>query len=224
MPTRRSTQWQPAVTRDSDGGFVVLWMTPGPGSFWAVVGRRLDAAGAPVGSDFAVSSYAGGNQNSPAAAATLSGGFVGVWESGSQDGDSLGVYGSLDCMRLYPTTPCRLADTRNPPGPGGGPPLDANSTRVFPVNGLCTIPPDARAVVLNVTAVNPTDVGDLRLDAAGRAAPPASTINFAPGRTRANNTVVAVGATGQVAVQCDMPPGSTGSTHLVLDVYGYFKR
>jgi hypothetical protein len=24
-------------------------------------------------------------------------------------------------------------------------------------------------------------------------------------------------------VQCDMPPGSQGTTHLVLDVFGYFE-
>jgi hypothetical protein len=28
---------------------------------------------------------------------------------------------------------------------------------------------------------------------------------------------------GQINVQCDMPPGSTASTHFVLDVFGYFR-
>jgi len=28
---------------------------------------------------------------------------------------------------------------------------------------------------------------------------------------------------GQVTVKCDMPAGSTGATHFVLDVFGYFQ-
>lgn len=42
-------------------------------------------------------------------------------------------------------------------------------------------------------------------------------------RARANNAVVPLGAGGMIGVQCDMPSGSAGSTHLVLDAYGYFR-
>jgi len=40
---------------------------------------------------------------------------------------------------------------------------------------------------------------------------------------RANNAIVSVGTAGQIAVTCDMPPGSTGTTRLIVDVYGCFE-
>jgi uncharacterized repeat protein (TIGR01451 family) len=119
--------------------------------------------------------------------------------------------------------PCRLADTRDPAGPRGGPALAANAARTFPVTGLCGIPSDARAVSINVTVVGPTDVGDLRIYPAGAAAPLASVVNFGAGAVRANNAISGLGTGGQIAVQCDMPPGSTGVTHFLMDVNAYFR-
>jgi CSLREA domain-containing protein len=124
---------------------------------------------------------------------------------------------------FYTVPPCRVADTRGPAGPSGRPALEANSSRFFSGAGSCGIPADARAVAFNVTVVNETDAGYLRLYPAGTAAPAASTINFMADRVRANNAVLPLGAGGQVAVRCEMAPGSPGTTHLVLDVYGYFK-
>jgi hypothetical protein len=74
-----------------------------------------------------------------------------------------------------------------------------------------------------MAVVRPTDFGDLRLYPAGGAAPLASAINFRPGIVRANNAVVPLGSGGQISVQCDMPPGSTGVTDFFFDVYGYFQ-
>lgn len=34
---------------------------------------------------------------------------------------------------FYPITPCRLVDTRQPNGPLGGPVMNANTTRAFPL-------------------------------------------------------------------------------------------
>jgi len=42
-------------------------------------------------------------------------------------------------------------------------------------------------------------------------------------KVRANNAVIPLGTGGQIGVTCDMPAGSTGRTHLVLDVAGYFQ-
>jgi VCBS repeat protein len=125
--------------------------------------------------------------------------------------------------RYFVLPPCRLVDTRNPPGPSGGPALAANSQRTFPVAGRCGIPATALAAALNLVAVDAGAVGDLRAFPAGTALPTASTLNFVPGRTRANNAMVALGADGQVTVQCDMPAGSTAATHFVLDVFGYYQ-
>jgi hypothetical protein len=200
--------------------YVVAWNRRVAGPDFDVLGHRLGASAVPFGSDFRINSYTTSTQFGVSVARTSNGGFVALWRSDGQDGDDTGVIGSLDCARLYTVSPCRVTDTREPPGT----PLAANSARTFAVTGTCGIPADARAVAVNATAVNPTDFGNLRLYPAGTAAPLASSLNFAAGLTRANNAIVPLGADGQIAVQCDMPPGSSGATHFVLDVYGYFKR
>jgi hypothetical protein len=210
---------RPHVTFDSSSGVVVVW-DMNDGHPEDVFGRRFSRAGVTGGPVFRVNSQTTGIQLAPGVAAIPNRGFVGVWSSDGQDGDGFGVYASLDCGRLYTVTPCRVADTRNPPGL----PLAANSTRVFPVAGQCDIPFDARAVAFNVTAVSPSDPGNLRLFPEGQAMPDASAVNFSAGATRANNAVIPLGVDGQIAVRCDMPMGSAGATHLVLDVFGYFKR
>jgi hypothetical protein len=78
-------------------------------------------------------------------------------------------------------------------------------------------------VAVNATAVGPTRAGNLRLYPAGTPSPNASTLNFAAARTRANNAIVRLGTAGGITVQCDMPGGTGGQTHLVLDVAGYFQ-
>jgi chitinase len=124
---------------------------------------------------------------------------------------------------FFTLTPCRVADTRTAPALSGGPALAANTTRTFPAAGLCTIPTDAVAIAINVTVVGETDLGDLRIYPAGSPAPNASTINFGVNHVRANNAIIPLGVGGQIAVQCDMPPGSTGTTHFLFDIAGFFK-
>ncbi len=121
---------------------------------------------------------------------------------------------------FFTVTPCRVADTRNPPGPSGGPALAANTVRAFPVSGLCGIPSSATSVAINLVAVLPSSGGFLRVYPAGAAAPLTSSINFRSGDIRANNAVVALGAGGQISVQCVM---NSGSTDIVFDVSGYFQ-
>jgi hypothetical protein len=119
---------------------------------------------------------------------------------------------------FFPLTPCRVVDTRS-----AGMPLLANTTRTFTVAGACLVPIDAVAIAVNMTAVNPGELGDLRLYPTGQPVPLVSAINFAAGKTRANNAIVTLGTAGAIDVQCDMAVGSTSSTHFVLDVTGYFK-
>ena len=123
---------------------------------------------------------------------------------------------------FFTVTPCRVADTRNTAGPSGGPALAANAARTFPVVGICGVPSTATAVAINVTVVDETDYGHLRVYPAGGAPPGSSTINFVAGKARANNAVVSLGLGGQISVQCYMPSGSKGQTHFVFDVTGYF--
>jgi hypothetical protein len=219
-----TTQYQvlPTAAVAPDGSFLVAFRQAnfGPSPEMDVRARRFTASGVPEGPDFLVNTYTPGYQGDALVAATGAGAFVVAWSS-AHDGSGWGVFARVDCaQRFHTVTPCRLADTRQPPGQ----PLAANTSRSFPVAGACGVPADAGAVAVNATAVNPTDLGDLRLFPAGQSAPLASALNFIPGRTRANNAVVPLGADGRVTVQCDMPAGSLGATHLVLDVFGYFAR
>jgi hypothetical protein len=121
--------------------------------------------------------------------------------------------------RFHTVAPCRLVDTRLAPGLLGGPALSAGATRSFTVIGHCGVSAGARAVVLNTTVTGPTGLGNLILFPAGGALPLASSLNYGPGQTRANNAVVRLGD-GQLSVRCTQP---SGTAHLILDVTGYFE-
>jgi len=113
-----------------------------------------------------------------------------------------------------------VIDTRNQAGPTGGPVLSALSDRVFPVTGACGLPSTAKAIAVNLTVTAATSAGNLRLHAAGTAPPPASTINYGAGQTRANNAVVSLSSSGEIAAYVGQ---ASGSVHLVVDVSGYFE-
>jgi len=117
---------------------------------------------------------------------------------------------------FYTLTPCRLVDTRATQAPA----LAAFERRVWTLAGRCSVPPAAKSVVLNVTVVGPTARGNIRL-APGNSLTEASTINFVPGVTRANNAIVllATDDTGSVSAT----NRSNGTVHVVLDVSGYFE-
>jgi hypothetical protein len=132
-----------------------------------------------------------------------------------------GTLGVPNNASFYTVTPCRVADTRNPNGPYGGPALAAGATRTFTVGGQCQIPLTAKAISVNVTVTGPTSIGFLTLFPGGTAAPLASTINFRAGQTRANNAIVPLGAGGTMSVFDGQASG--GTTHFILDVNGYFQ-
>jgi len=134
----------------------------------------------------------------------------------------IGAVEYVSATDFYTVTPCRLVDTRDPMGPSGGPALLADTTRSFPVTGLCEIPSTARAVAVNLAVVGANAAGHLRLFPVGTAVPDSSTINFVTGVTRANNAVIPVSSGGQIAVYCRMA-SPLGQTHFILDVVGYFQ-
>jgi hypothetical protein len=122
---------------------------------------------------------------------------------------------------FYTVPPCRVVDTRTASGTWGGPALAAEAERVFPIVGQCGIPSTAKAVAVNVTGTGSTASGFLRLYAAFPAsAPTTSVLNFNAGVARANNAIVGLNAAGQIAVFNGM---ASGTTHVVLDVTGYFE-
>lgn len=122
---------------------------------------------------------------------------------------------------FYTVTPCRIVDTRNSDGPFGGPAFAPLSTRTFAIPGSCGIPVDATAIAANLTVTNATGAGHFVVYPAGTPQPSTSTLNFAPGQTRANNAVLTLGVSGQITVFCTLPFG--GTADLVLDVAGYFQ-
>ncbi|HKD10429.1 MAG TPA: hypothetical protein VKE50_00065, partial [Thermoanaerobaculia bacterium] len=123
-------------------------------------------------------------------------------------------------LGYYTVTPCRVADTRGPTGPYGGPALVAGDVRSFVVDGQCGIPSDAIAVSLNLTVTQPTAPGDARVFPAGMTIPLVSTLNWSPGQTRACNAVVTVGPLGDIALFLGQ---GSGSADFLVDVNGYFK-
>jgi hypothetical protein len=119
---------------------------------------------------------------------------------------------------LNTLTPCRVIDTRDAPGPYGGPPL-GGAERTFVLAGKCGIPAGARSVSVNVTVVQPTADGFLSIYPGAGPTPTSSLVNFRAGQVRANNAVLMLGVAGDVVVR----NGSAGSVHFLLDVNGYFE-
>ncbi len=74
------------------------------------------------------------------------------------------------------------------------------------------------AVVLNVTAVNPTDVGYLTVWPTGAARPSAANLNLNPGLTLPNLVIAKVGSDGKVSIYS----GGLAPTDIVVDVQGWF--
>jgi hypothetical protein len=130
---------------------------------------------------------------------------------------------SASVAGFYPLTPCRLADTRNPTGPSGGPALVGGTIRTFPVAGLCGVPADAIAVAVNVTVVFPSGLGILTLFPSGITPPLVSTINFSAGQVRANNAILGLTGPTPGSVDAQTLLAGAGRSHFVLDVTGYFK-
>jgi hypothetical protein len=89
------------------------------------------------------------------------------------------------------------------------------------VAGLCGIPETAQAVAFNFTSTGSTDAGNLTIYPAGSRIPLASTLNFGPGRTRANNAIIPLGTGGEIAISASQPFG--GTSQVVIDVTGYFE-
>lgn len=121
-------------------------------------------------------------------------------------------------LTFYPLTPCRVADTRGPAGPLGGPFLQANMERDFPVQlaTSCNIPSQAQAYSLNMTAVPHGPLGYLTVWPTGHQQPVVSTLNAPTGTVVANAAVVRAGLGGRVAVY------PSNDSDLIIDINGYF--
>lgn len=134
---------------------------------------------------------------------TVAGRTVTVYQGGATD--------------FYTVEPCRLVDTRT------ATPLGSGVNRVFPAAGACGIPSTAKAIAANVTVINQTDGGNVRLYPGGLKLPATSTINFQATGTRANNAILILAPDGSGTIQGYASVAGGGSVHLLVDVSGYYQ-
>ena len=82
------------------------------------------------------------------------------------------------------------------------------------------IPATAQAVTANITVTGQTSAGYPFVGPVNMANPTSSSINVPKGDTRANNATIRIGGFGQLSATWKGSAGS--STHLIVDVTGYF--
>ncbi|HEX7354333.1 MAG TPA: hypothetical protein VF288_05815, partial [Mycobacteriales bacterium] len=126
--------------------------------------------------------------------------------------DALGYY----TAGFASVSPTRVADTRTGLGGTTGP-IAAGATASFAIAGTAGVPADASAVAVNVTAIGPDGVGNLRIYPDGGAVPDTSNVNYIPGVDKAAFTVVQLPADGKIDI------ASAGSAvNVAIDVFGYY--
>jgi len=124
--------------------------------------------------------------------------------------------GAVAGGRFVALDPVRALDTR----PGYPGPVPAGWVAHKPVAGEvvrvpASVPADASALVLNVTATEAEQPGFLRAQPTGATGLGTANGNFVPGTDSGTMSIVPVGADGSVSVY------TSASTHLVVDVTGY---
>jgi hypothetical protein len=108
--------------------------------------------------------------------------------------------------------PTRFLDTRS--GQAVGP----DSSTSLQVAGVKGVPASVSAVVLNLTVAEAQSFGFISAYPSATVQPNASTVNFIAGQIVPNAATVPVGADGKVTFF----NRSSGATHLVVDVSGYY--
>lgn len=133
--------------------------------------------------------------------------------------DIAGYYAGAATATYSPRSPVRVLDTRS----GLGAPkvkLGPGGTLDLLLAGTPGVPADALAIVLNLTATNPTSgtyIQAYPTPAAVSAPPTVSNLNVRAGQTIANLVTVRIGTAGRVRLR-----NSFGSVDLIADVAGYF--
>jgi hypothetical protein len=112
--------------------------------------------------------------------------------------------------------PTRVADTRTGLGGHSGA-IAGGSSASFQIAGNGGVLPGAKAVALNVTAINPNRVGNMRVYPDGAALPNTSNINYIPGQDKAAFVVMDLPANGKIRVYSDY-----GSANVAIDAFEYY--
>lgn len=121
---------------------------------------------------------------------------------------------------LFTVPPCRILDTRQA---GQGPALTSGLKRTVTAHGSCGLPETARAVVVNVTVVQPSAAGYLTFHAGDVAPEATSTITFDAGQLRSNNAVLPLSFDGRRLLAVTPFVEGNGTVHVIVDVSGYFE-
>lgn len=130
--------------------------------------------------------------------------------------DLVGWFSTTGTDRYRALDPTRVLDSRS--GTGGlATALGTGASHVLTVRGVAGVPATADAVVLNLTATNATAGTFVTLHPSDAAAPNASNLNVAAGRTVANLAIVKLGADGKLTVR-----NERGSVDVIADVVGWF--
>src|SRR5437764_1128828 len=114
-------------------------------------------------------------------------------------------------LAFHTLTPCRVLDTRQ--FIGARPFVGQFDTYIFGMG--CAAPPIAQAYVLNATVVPQQPLDYLTLWPAGTSQPLVSTLNASDAAITSNMAIVPV-QNGSVSAYAPQ------STHLVMDIFGYF--
>lgn len=91
--TTNAAQYESTVCALQDGGFVIAWQSEQTvDGLSNVFAQRFDSNGGAVGTEFLVNTFTTLQQQNPAIASLIDGGFVITWSSDAQDGDQNGIY------------------------------------------------------------------------------------------------------------------------------------
>ena len=130
-------------------------------------------------------------------------------------------------LTYTPINPCRILDTRStvvgPLAPNVARTFDGYSTNFATQGGTgsgCGIPNGVAALAMNVYAVNPTNLGFIKVWPANGIEPDVSTVNYQVGLTAiATGTLVPVDAASSNQFTAKSP----ATVDFIADVVGYFK-
>lgn len=118
---------------------------------------------------------------------------------------------AVDPARLLDTRPAATVDGRF----ANIGRLSADTELAVSVTGRGGVPTDATVAALNLTVVDPAGAGFVTAYPCGSPKPNTSNVNFTPGQTVANLSIVKLSADGRVCFASDKP------THLIADVTAF---
>ncbi len=150
---------------------------------------------------------------------------VGIYSSAKTDIilDLQGYFVEQGGLQFYPMTACRVVDTRRSNGPLGGPYLNGNVPRQFPMMtsscfaGMGGAPPTAYSLNLTVVPRNGI-LGYLTAWPGGQPQPDVSNLNNLTPNPMANAAIVQAGAGADGAIEVY----ASNDTDVIIDVFGYF--